>query len=38
MATKTPLRELQQAVVCEIATDTYQGYQKDTLRVTIWLE
>ena len=29
MATKTPLRELQQAVVCVIAADTYQGYQAE---------
>ena len=36
MATKTPLRELQQAVVCAIATDTYQGYQEDTSQLTTW--
>ena len=37
MAIKTPLRELKQAMVCAIATDTYHGYQKDTSRVTTWL-
>ena len=37
MAIKTPLRELQQAVVCVIAADTYRGYQKDISRVTVSL-
>ena len=35
MTIKTPLRELRQAVMCAIATDTYQGYQKDVSRETI---
>ena len=35
MAIKTPLRELRQAVMCAITTETYQGYQKDVSRETI---
>ena len=34
MAIKTPLTELRDAVVYTIASDTYQGYQEDTTRLT----